>query len=300
MKAFELPKDITEFLEKRMSLSYSAPECVAGEIRLVTSDQLCLELFPMHVRPIASSPSTEAPGCYLIPAVNLVRSCSKFHPHGLLLWVPLEKCYGTWDSTNKIVELFSPQLSWTDIAADPVRHINSFWGDSPAVELKPLEPSSNYEFDPRRPQWPKRLVNEQSDDAISTSRTIMPRMIAFMADNILAVLGGLILPQFIFLEATVFRVALILGIYLGYFLLCETLFGRTLGKFGTGLIVVRKDGTRISFKEALIRTAFRLLELNPILLGALPAMVSIMISKNRQRIGDHIAGTIVVNRRLVN
>jgi uncharacterized RDD family membrane protein YckC len=45
-----------------------------------------------------------------------------------------------------------------------------------------------------------------------------------------------------------------------------------------------------------VRTLARLVEVNPLLLGALPAGIAILSSSRRQRIGDWLANTVVVRR----
>jgi len=49
--------------------------------------------------------------------------------------------------------------------------------------------------------------------------------------------------------------------------------------------------------DNLIRTLARLLEANPILLGGIPAGIAIFSSPRKQRIGDSLAGTVVVSRQ---
>jgi uncharacterized RDD family membrane protein YckC len=85
-------------------------------------------------------------------------------------------------------------------------------------------------------------------------------------------------------------------IYLAYFVLLEGLWSRTLGKFFQGLIVRKLDGSPCDWKAALIRGALRLIEVNPLLLGGLPAGLVIMASERKQRIGDLLAGTLVVSK----
>ena len=84
--------------------------------------------------------------------------------------------------------------------------------------------------------------------------------------------------------------------YLSYFLLFEGLWRRTPGKHFQGLEVVNVDGTRCSFGAILIRTLLRIVEANPIL-GDLPAGLSVLLSWRKQRIGDHLAGTLVILRQ---
>ena len=87
--------------------------------------------------------------------------------------------------------------------------------------------------------------------------------------------------------------------YLGYFVVLEAVWSRTVGKFFQGLIVRKLDGTRCDWKAALIRSALRIIEVNPILFGGLPAGVVIVTCARKQRIGDLLAGTVVVSDRLI-
>ena len=88
-------------------------------------------------------------------------------------------------------------------------------------------------------------------------------------------------------------------IYLAYFVVLEALWSRTLGKFFQGLVVRKLDGNRCDWKAALIRGGLRIIEVNPLLLGGLPAGLVIIASERKQRIGDLIAGTLVVSNKLL-
>ena len=129
---------------------------------------------------------------------------------------------------------------------------------------------------------------------ISTGNTIMPRHIAAILDNILAMILGVVAAKSVGDDRHALQIAAFVIAYLGYYFVFEALLSRTIGKFLTGLIIVRRDGSRISVREVTIRTLFRILEVNPVLLGAIPAALSIIFSKDHQRIGDRVAGTIVV------
>ena len=84
-------------------------------------------------------------------------------------------------------------------------------------------------------------------------------------------------------------------IYFAYFIVFEALWSRTLGKYFQGLIVRKLDGNRCDWKASLIRGVLRLAEVNPILLGGLPAGLIIISSERKQRLGDILAGTVVVS-----
>ena len=135
--------------------------------------------------------------------------------------------------------------------------------------------------------------------AISTSNTVIPCHIAADVDLILVVILGVVVAKEAGDEWPILQTIGFVLTYLGYYFLFEALFGRTPGKFFAGLVVVRFDGTRSTWRQALIRTGFRLLEVNPILLGALPAALSIFFSQNHQRFGDRVADTVVVPARRV-
>jgi uncharacterized RDD family membrane protein YckC len=78
-----------------------------------------------------------------------------------------------------------------------------------------------------------------------------------------------------------------------YYFGLEGMFATTIGKHSLKLVVLQKDGEACSFKASLVRNMLRFLDWLPLLyiLGAL----AIAISKDRQRIGDRLAGTIVSN-----
>jgi uncharacterized RDD family membrane protein YckC len=119
------------------------------------------------------------------------------------------------------------------------------------------------------------------------------RWIALIVDNMIAMFIGIGVGWIIPVDSGEVRLAIGLLAYLAYFLISEALWFRTLGKRICGLIVIRRDGTMPGWREATLRTLFRLVEVNPIF-GALPAGLVILFSASKQRIGDMAAGTVVV------
>ncbi len=77
-----------------------------------------------------------------------------------------------------------------------------------------------------------------------------------------------------------------------YFTTCETLWGRTLGKRLVKIRVVEVDQTRLGFMGALTRNMIRPLDFLP--LGYIIGYVTMSRNPWRQRIGDYLAGTIVM------
>ena len=86
----------------------------------------------------------------------------------------------------------------------------------------------------------------------------------------------------------------VLVVYFLYYFVFEWLFSATPGKLFTGLTIRKINGSKCDAKAALIRTLTRLVEVNPLLLGGLPAAVIVRCSKRRQRWGDKLAETVVV------
>jgi uncharacterized RDD family membrane protein YckC len=82
-----------------------------------------------------------------------------------------------------------------------------------------------------------------------------------------------------------------LAVSLGYFILLEWAAGWTMGKMVLGLRVVTLSGDQISVTQAVIRNLLLLVDG---LLGGLVALASMLASDCRQRVGDRVAGTMVV------
>ena len=70
--------------------------------------------------------------------------------------------------------------------------------------------------------------------------------------------------------------------------------GATPGKKALGLIVVHDDGTPVGWPAALTRNLLRFVDFLP--LFYLFGLVSIALSRDFKRLGDHAAGTLVVYR----
>jgi uncharacterized RDD family membrane protein YckC len=83
------------------------------------------------------------------------------------------------------------------------------------------------------------------------------------------------------------------AVYFGYDVAFEVWSGgRTPGKRWTGLRVLREDGRAVDLLASAIRNVIRLVDGLPLMY--LPAMVSIVVTRRNQRLGDLAAGTIVV------
>lgn len=85
----------------------------------------------------------------------------------------------------------------------------------------------------------------------------------------------------------------------GYYLLFEGLRdGQTIGKQLLGLRAVRDGGFSVGFSASAVRNLMRLIDLQP-LFSYLVGMTSVLVTKSGKRLGDIVAGTIVVRETLV-
>ena len=148
-----------------------------------------------------------------------------------------------------------------------------------------------------------------------------PRLAAFLIDNIIMVVASLIImaPMFVVLAALdsptdsaiplagspmpVYTLAFVLMfvtmisviiIAFGYYIVLEGRYGYTAGKYLLGLKVIRTNGTKIGYKEALLRNLSKYIN-NLIVIDAL--IMLIFFSKEKQRGFDRLADTIVVHVR---
>lgn len=83
------------------------------------------------------------------------------------------------------------------------------------------------------------------------------------------------------------------GVFLGYHIFFESLRnGQTPGKKVANLQVIKENGTSINFFDAALRNIFRLIDFLPFLYAL--GIVMILATRKRKRIGDLVAGTLVV------
>ncbi len=84
-----------------------------------------------------------------------------------------------------------------------------------------------------------------------------------------------------------------LVVAIGYYVVLEARNGDTVGKKLVGLQVVKLDGSAITMRESVVRNVLRLVDgLFFYLVGA----IVVWSSKQNQRLGDRLAGTVVRRR----
>jgi uncharacterized RDD family membrane protein YckC len=82
----------------------------------------------------------------------------------------------------------------------------------------------------------------------------------------------------------------------GYFALFEIFWnGQTPGKRYAQVRVIKDDGRPIGAYEAIVRNALRLVDMLPAMYGI--GLISIFLSRQSKRLGDFVAGTVVVHEK---
>jgi uncharacterized RDD family membrane protein YckC len=136
------------------------------------------------------------------------------------------------------------------------------------------------------------------------------RFLALMADTAIQVILGIL----VIIVGSVLNIGLarlgalsqqwvvaiiVIAIFLlnsGYFALFEIFWnGQTPGKRYAQLRVIQDDGRPIGAYEAMVRNALRLVDILPGMYGI--GLISIFLSRQSKRIGDFVAGTVVVHEK---
>ncbi|NPV91619.1 MAG: RDD family protein [Firmicutes bacterium] len=129
------------------------------------------------------------------------------------------------------------------------------------------------------------------------------RGVATIIDGILFMILGFIMAlMFGTTSSTGFELSgapafLLMIIGLLYFVLLEGTIGATLGKLLLGLRVVKTDGRKCDIVGSLIRNLLRIVDALPFLY--IVGMITIWVTKRKQRVGDLAAGTLVVKKNAV-
>lgn len=125
--------------------------------------------------------------------------------------------------------------------------------------------------------------------------------IDLVVQMVLLVVGVLVLSGTVLFVDDALAAALGLVLYvaviLGYPVAFETFTrGRSLGKMALGLRVVREDGGPVRFRHAFVRALLGVVEIWSTF-GSV-ALIASLASAQGRRIGDYLAGTVVVHERV--
>jgi len=123
---------------------------------------------------------------------------------------------------------------------------------------------------------------------------------------LLILISGLIVANFAIWESWVASapkwvlaamILLVFLVFTGYFVFFEWIWsGQTPGKRWMKLRVLREDGRPITFWEASVRNLIRTLDMMPVPFYSI-GLISVFATNRDQRVGDMVAGTVVVRER---
>lgn len=148
MNTFNLPKETVEFLQASHQLKYDYCIIEAGEVKLKRFDELSQGEVWIGTDMKGDS-QAEEDGYYVIPAVSLTGECQNYPPEFILLWLPEEKLFGTWDSDHWVLKVFR-EAHWPDIVASPAAYLNAQWDWQDKLG-SPFVPWPKYKFKRGRP-----------------------------------------------------------------------------------------------------------------------------------------------------
>lgn len=133
------------------------------------------------------------------------------------------------------------------------------------------------------------------DTAGAASRLLARIVDALIAGVGVSLLMSILTPLFLLGDDGATAAILLAG-FLGLFAypcVCETMWGRTPGKSMLGLRVVTEEGGPVRFRQAAIRSALQVVDIGLVPVGVI-AVVSTLAGRRDQRLGDRLAGTLVV------
>ncbi|HEY4326302.1 MAG TPA: RDD family protein [Mucilaginibacter sp.] len=124
------------------------------------------------------------------------------------------------------------------------------------------------------------------------------RILAYIIDLgifvALSIIGGILAVK-VLSDTGIGIYFIIVGVMLLFYdLVCEVFFnGQSIGKVVMKIRVISLDGTRPRFSQYLLRWLFRMVDFFPLTMWV-GGLVSIILTDNGQRIGDIVAGTVVI------
>lgn len=124
-----LPENLIQFLKAGKQFDFGEDESEAGQVKLHRLEdlQLATVLVDSEEAPFQKEdPNAGRDGAYEVPAVSLSAECDGFDPEFILLWLPEEGLFGSWDSDHYDLYVF-PNATWNDIVANPIPYLDAQW-----------------------------------------------------------------------------------------------------------------------------------------------------------------------------
>jgi uncharacterized RDD family membrane protein YckC len=156
--------------------------------------------------------------------------------------------------------------------------------------------------------WSARMVTPEAVPLEFQTANVGSRILAYVIDMAVVIAGifaglfavallgqatDVVVPDWV---AITIVLVLLPSWWLGYFIAFETLWrGRTPGKAALGLRVVTTEGAPVRFRHAAIRALLGLVDFA--IASGFFAVMFILLTKDNQRLGDLVAGTLVLRER---
>ncbi len=129
----EIP--LVNFIQSGKQLKYAFDKTEPGFVGLHVLDDLKKDVVYIE-GPI------EGESYYKIPAISLTNENEHYDPEFILLWLPNEQLYGTWDCDHWHLYVFN-NTTWNDVIENPAPYINCQWDHSQAVGTL-FDPTKKY------------------------------------------------------------------------------------------------------------------------------------------------------------
>jgi uncharacterized RDD family membrane protein YckC len=145
-----------------------------------------------------------------------------------------------------------------------------------------------------------RITTTQNIDLEYDLGSVGEHIVAWLLDTVIVAAYSILLlvimnmtSMELFREKFIWIFILLLAPLVFYNLACEIwLNGQTIGKRTMKLKVISLNGEQATIGQYMIRWLFRLLDIY--IFGPLPAFIAVAVSEKKQRIGDMVAGTVVI------
>src|SRR5262249_45098862 len=151
MGVTDLPEDLVAFLQTGSPATMEAGHY--ERVTLIPVEDLRVETLEVtpNLAPFACNhPHVDEYGYYAVPAVNLVRGGPKradSFPAWVFLWLPNDRRYGSYDVDHGDLMVYCPEVSWSQIAADPAPFVLASDGEHYGpVAIEYFRPWPRYPF----------------------------------------------------------------------------------------------------------------------------------------------------------
>lgn len=142
-----LPADLVAFLQQGAQLRYDHTRCECGHVTLLPLHKLAVGevwIDPLRHTQRAIKPPSGGAVHYVLPAISLLASAEHYDAEYILCWLPTLGVFATADVEHGDVTTF-PGITWTQIAADPLRFLDSQWSPPEARGGERLLPGPSLE-----------------------------------------------------------------------------------------------------------------------------------------------------------